>query len=90
MQRKFQSPYLYVLAVVIGTLIFIGGFLVTSQIIYSRNAAVLETNMDNFIQHSIFVIRHSLFRYFATFFTPGKSSKSYCVTYVSAFGWLFP
>jgi len=47
-KRKFQSPYLYVASVIIGTIIFIGGFLVTNQIIYDRNSKILETNIDNF------------------------------------------
>lgn len=52
MKRKFQSPFLYIMAVIIGTLIFAGGFLVTNQIIYSRDATVLATIIDNF--YSIF------------------------------------
>ncbi|MEI7718284.1 MAG: hypothetical protein WCI72_00320 [archaeon] len=46
--RKFQSPYLYLASFVIGTLIFISGFLITNQIIYRQEAAVLEKNLNDF------------------------------------------
>lgn len=48
MKRNFQSPFLYVVAVVIGTLIFATGFLITNQVVYNRDAKVLDTNIDNF------------------------------------------
>lgn len=48
MKRTFQSPFLYVTAVIIGTLIFATGFLITNQVVYNRDAKVLDTNIDNF------------------------------------------
>lgn len=46
--RKFQSPFLYIVSFVIGTLIFISGFLITNQIIYNQEAKVLEKNLNDF------------------------------------------
>jgi len=39
---------LYLASFVIGTLIFISGFLITNQIIYRQEAAVLEKNLNDF------------------------------------------
>jgi hypothetical protein len=46
--RRFQSPYLYIVSFIIGTLIFISGFLITNQIVYKQEAKVLEENLNSF------------------------------------------
>lgn len=46
--RKFQSPYLYIVSFIIGTLVFISGFLITNQVVYYQESKVLEKNMNDF------------------------------------------
>jgi hypothetical protein len=47
MERKFQKKTTYAYAFIIGTLIFIIGFLIANQIIIERNVNFLRSNVDN-------------------------------------------
>lgn len=47
MERKFQKKSVYLYSIIIGTLIFIIGFLLANQIIVQKNLSFLKENIDN-------------------------------------------